>query len=189
MTKSNHSETLCQLAKCVRALDDKKAFDLQIIRVADVSSLTDYVVLATATSEPHLRALRNELSKLRKADKVRMIGVDYTEQSGWLVLDAFDFMVHVFLPSVRDAYRMEGLWRNCPQIDAATLLASGTERPAQARAAAPEKKPVRKTPAKKTAKPAAKKVAKKIAKAPAKKIIGKTPRKETGRKKGVAFLR
>lgn len=58
-----HDQTLALLAEIVRALDDKKAIDLRVLRVSAQSSITDYLVLATGTSEPHLRALRVELEQ------------------------------------------------------------------------------------------------------------------------------
>ncbi len=179
-TQSN-SKTIQQLTDFVRALDDKKARDIQVARVGEVSSLTDYVVLATATSEPHLKALSAELAKTAKQAGIR-VGVDYTPTSGWLVVDAFDFMVHVFLPAIRDAFRIDGLWRMAPQIDVPELLGQKRKEPAKPKTpakkaatkkAAPKKVAAKKTPAKKSAKksapktkakPAAKKTAKKTTK-------------------------
>jgi ribosome-associated protein len=112
-----------ELLKLVcKALDEKKAVDLRVLRVNEQSSITDYLVLATGTSDPHLRALRVELEKVIDQAKVRIVGMDTTLGSGWLVIDAFDVMVHVFTPETRDKYALENLWKDAEDIDVAGLL-------------------------------------------------------------------
>jgi ribosome-associated protein len=107
----------------VRALDDKKAEDLRILDVRAQSSITDYLVLATGTSEPHLRALRLELEKALDGARVPIIGVENTEGSGWAVFDAFEVMVHLFTVENRAKYRLELLWKDAIDLPIAKLLA------------------------------------------------------------------
>jgi ribosome-associated protein len=71
--------TLPLLADIVRCLDDKKAGDLRVLKVGAQSSITDYLVLATGTSEPHLRALRVELEKAIDLRKAPIAGMDSGE--------------------------------------------------------------------------------------------------------------
>ena len=106
----------------VRALDEKKACDLQVLDVSALSSITDYLVLATGTSEPHLRALRIELERVLDAEKARILGVDTSKGSGWTVVDAFDVMVHIFTPDNRQKYRLELLWRDAREVELTGLL-------------------------------------------------------------------
>lgn len=112
------------LQSIVQALDAKKAEALQVLDVSQQSSITDYLVLANATSEPHLRALRVELEKVLDAQKVRILGMDATQGSGWTVVDAFDVMVHLFTAENRNKYRMESLWRDATEIAVSKLLKS-----------------------------------------------------------------
>jgi ribosome-associated protein len=107
----------------VHALADKKAEDLRVLEVGSLSSITDYLVLATGTSEPHLRALRIELERVLDEQKARIIGVDTTKGSGWTVVDAFEIMVHLFTPENRDKYRMETLWKDAKEVPLAKLSA------------------------------------------------------------------
>ena len=100
----------------VEALDAKKAEDLRVLDVSKLSSITDYLVLATGTSEPHLRALRIELERVLDDQKARILSVDTTKGSGWTVVDAFEVMVHLFTPENRDKYRMEQLWRDAVEL-------------------------------------------------------------------------
>ncbi len=112
------------LALVVQALDAKKAGDLQVLDVSAVSSITDHLVVATGTSEPHLRALRIELERVLDAEKASILGVDTTKGSGWTVVDAFEVMIHIFTPENREKYRLELLWKDARPVEVATLLAS-----------------------------------------------------------------
>lgn len=106
----------------VAALDAKKVDNLQVLYVGAVSSITDYLVLGTATSEPHLRALRVELEKVIDAEKAKILGIDTGQGSGWTVVDAFDVMVHLFTPENRDKYRLELLWRDAEVVPVGGIL-------------------------------------------------------------------
>jgi len=106
----------------VAALDAKKAGDLRVLDVSKQSSITDYLVLATGGSEPHLRALRIELERVLDGEKARILGVDTSKGSGWTVVDAFEIMIHLFTPENRDKYRMELLWRDATEISLPKLL-------------------------------------------------------------------
>jgi ribosome-associated protein len=116
------SPTLAILKSVVLALDAKKAEDLRVLDVSKQSSITDYLVLANGNSEPHLRALRIELEKVLDEQKVRILGMDTTRGSGWMVIDAFEVMVHLFTTENRDKYRMELLWKDATEVPLARLL-------------------------------------------------------------------
>jgi ribosome-associated protein len=119
---------LPRLLKLVaRALDDKKVEDLRVFDVRAQSSITDFLVLATGTSEPHLRALRTELERVLDEARVPIIGVENTEGSGWAVFDAFDVMVHLFTAENRGKYRLEMLWKDAPDVPVTALLAARTQ--------------------------------------------------------------
>ena len=98
------------------ALADKKAEDLRVLDVSKVSSITDYLVLATGNSEPHLRALRIELERVLDLSKTAVLGVDTSKGSGWTVVDAFEVMIHLFSPENRGKYRMETLWKDAMEV-------------------------------------------------------------------------
>lgn len=110
------------LKQIAQALDAKKAEDLRVLDVSRLSSITDYLVLASGTSEPHLRALRIEVERVLDEQQARILAVDTTKGSGWTVLDAFEVMVHLFTPENRDKYRMELLWRDAIELPVAKFL-------------------------------------------------------------------
>jgi ribosome-associated protein len=112
-----------QLVKlCCRALDEKKAGDLQVLDVSAQSSITDYLVLATGTSEPHLRALRVELEKAIDSSQNRIVGMETAQESGWIVVDIFDVMVHIFTAESRAKYGLENLWKDAVVVSVPKLL-------------------------------------------------------------------
>ena len=108
--------TLEVVKVCVKALDDKKADCLKVLDVRGKSPITNYFIIATATSEPHLRALAGELEKTVKELGIKAVGRDYNTSSGWVVVDAFDFMAHIFLPEQRNMYGIESLWKDAQEL-------------------------------------------------------------------------
>ena len=88
--KGKTQEVLRLVKLCCQALDAKKAIDLRVLDVSAQSSITDYLVLATGTSEPHLRALRVELEKAIDSSPHRILGMETAQESGWVVVDVFD---------------------------------------------------------------------------------------------------
>ncbi|MGA2051731.1 MAG: ribosome silencing factor [Opitutales bacterium] len=105
------------LQRCCQALDDKKAAHLRVLDVSGQSSITNYLVIATATSSPHLKALRQAVQDTLKEVHAPVAGVEFGDDSGWLVVDAFEFMFHLFLPAQRDHYRLESLWKDARLLD------------------------------------------------------------------------
>src|SRR5258705_1950295 len=114
LTKEMDSKKLA--LECRELADNRKAEEIVVLDVADLSSIADYFVIASGTSEPHLRAISDEITeKLREQHGVRPRAVDGTLQAGWLVLDYFDVIVHVMRADVRQHYDLEGLWGDAPR--------------------------------------------------------------------------
>lgn len=122
-TASKNKPSIRLLKLIVTALDGKKAEDLRVLDVSKQSSITDYLVLATGSSEPHLRALRIELERVLDEEKARILGVDTSKGSGWTVVDAFEIMIHIFTPENREKYRMDLLWKDAAEVKLTRVLA------------------------------------------------------------------
>ena len=104
---------------CRELADNKKAEDIAILDVRELSSVTDYFVVASGTSEPHLRAIVDEIiDKLRDDHQLRAKAVDGTFHAAWVVLDYFDVVVHVMRTDIREKYDLETLWGDAPRIKA-----------------------------------------------------------------------
>ena len=102
---------------CRTLADNKKAEDIEILDLRELSSVTDYFVIASGTSEPHLRAIVDEISdKLREEDDLRPRAVDGTLQANWVVLDYFDVIIHVMRQDMRERYDLETLWGDAPRL-------------------------------------------------------------------------
>lgn len=159
--KAKKTATLELIKNCCRALDDKKADDLRVLDVHEQSSITDYLLVATGTSEPHLRALRVEIEKVLDKANAVIVGMDAEQFSGWMVIDAFDVMIHLFLPESRETYGLENLWKDGQELSVAELLAPPKKVVKKKAAPAVKKKTAvkKKVVVKKTAAPAKKKAA------------------------------
>lgn len=105
------------IQQCVHALDQKKAERLRVLHVGDISSITDYLIIATGTSNPHLKALGQAVVDCLEESGVESVVSGTGDQSGWVVVDAFDFMVHIFTGEVRDFFNLEGLWKDGTLIE------------------------------------------------------------------------
>ena len=102
---------------CRELADNKKAENIVILDVRELSSVTDYFVIAAGTSEPHLRAIVDEITdRLRDDFSRRPKAIDGTFHAAWVVLDYFDVIVHVMRPEVRERYDLETLWGDAPRV-------------------------------------------------------------------------
>jgi ribosome-associated protein len=100
---------------CLESLLEKKARNIVIVDVKGYSTITDYYLIATGESSPQLRAMANSARLAIKGGNNPPGVVDGEPDSGWVVMDAFEFVVHLFLPDVRDNYALELLWRDRPR--------------------------------------------------------------------------
>lgn len=104
-------------ALCRELADNKKAENIVVLDVKELSSICDYFVIASGTSEPHLRAISDEIvDKLRDDHELRPRAVDGNLHTAWLVLDYFDVIVHVMRHDVRERYDLETLWGDAPRL-------------------------------------------------------------------------
>ena len=109
------SKKLAQL--CREFADNKKAENIVILDVRKLSSVTDYFVITSGTSAPHLRAIVDEITdELREKHGVRPRAVDGTIHAAWVVLDYFDVIVHVMRRDMREYYDLDGLWGDAKQV-------------------------------------------------------------------------
>ena len=109
------SKKLAQL--CRDCADNKKAENIVILDVRRLSSVTDYFVIVSGTSEPHLRAIVDEITdQLREEHGLRPVRMDGTIHGAWVVLDYFDVIVHVMRQDARDRYDLESLWGDAKRV-------------------------------------------------------------------------
>lgn len=102
---------------CRKLAENKKAEDIVVLDVRKLSSVTDYFVICSGTSEPHLRAIVGELEdQLLKEHGIKARAEEGTVGGRWVVMDFFDVIVHIMHPDVRKQYDLEGLWSDAPAV-------------------------------------------------------------------------
>lgn len=111
-----------KLNAIVKALDSKKAENIQAINIHDLTILADYFVIANGTSTTHTKALADEVDF-----RLGELGVQPTRTEGyagatWIVLDYGDIVVHVFYRETREFYSLERLWSDGELVDIAEIL-------------------------------------------------------------------
>lgn len=107
-----------ELAKTIaKALDSKKALDIKLLRVHDLTVLTDYFVIASGTSNTHVGSLADEVQfKLSQLD-IKPTRVEGAGTRDWILLDYGSVVVHVFYPEARDYYALERLWADGEPVE------------------------------------------------------------------------
>ena len=110
--------TVAELAqKAAAILLDRKANDVVLLSLKGVSDMTDYFLIASGTSDTHVRALGNAVLEDMKKDAGQMANHSEGLQQGrWVLLDYVDFVVHVFHPTLRNFYQIERLWADAQVI-------------------------------------------------------------------------
>ena len=97
-------------------LDDNKATDIVILDLRGLSDATDYFVLASGSSDTHVRALTEHVFEAMQGVNRRTHHAEGLRAGRWALLDYFDFVVHVFHPTLRDFYQLERLWIDAPEV-------------------------------------------------------------------------
>ena len=110
------------LQRALKTLDEKKGQDLKVIRVADVTTLANYFVLATGTSSTQVRTLADETERRLKAAGVVPRRTDGYRGSDWIVLDYIDVVIHIFYKETREFYDLERLWQDGEELDVAAFI-------------------------------------------------------------------
>jgi ribosome-associated protein len=115
---------------CARAADDIQAEDIRILDLRGLSSLTDFMVVCSGSSMPHLKAISREVSK-GVSDRVGQspFQTEGKAVTRWVVLDYFDVMVHVLHEEMREHYALEGLWGDAKEVSWAEEATSAAEAP------------------------------------------------------------
>ena len=110
-------ETIELGKKICQMLDEKKGMDIAFIDVQEVSGVTDYFVVVTGSSPPHLKALFTDLQHRLKQEKIHCYRRAGDPESEWLVLDYVDVVIHMFSAEARQYYALETLWEGAPRLD------------------------------------------------------------------------
>ncbi len=94
----------------VNQLDESKSHEIKEIEVGHKSSIADFMIIASGTSNRHVKSIATLLVKELKAKKINLIGVEGEDAAEWILIDIGDVVVHVMQPKIRDYYQLEKLW-------------------------------------------------------------------------------
>lgn len=103
------------------ALNGKKARQLKALKIDDLTTLSDYFLIASATSSTHVRALADEVEEKLKEQSVEPHHIE-GKSTGWIVLDYTSVIVHVFTPTEREFYNLDSMWSDAIEINLETIL-------------------------------------------------------------------
>lgn len=105
--------TSLELAKkTAYLLDDKKAIDINLIKIEEITTLADYFVIATGTSNTHVRSLADEVEMKLKEQGFVPMGIEGYRSNSWVLLDYTSVVVHIFTGEGREFYDLDRLWRD-----------------------------------------------------------------------------
>lgn len=106
-----------------KALDKKKADSIKVLKVHDLTVLTDYFVIASGGSTTHVAALADEVEYVLDQQGVKPYHTEGYDTKNWVLLDYSSVIVHVFVPGTRDFYDLEHLWADGEEVDLTEILA------------------------------------------------------------------
>lgn len=102
---------------CARAAEQMQAEDIRVIDIGGVSSLTDFMVICSGTSLPHLKAVMRDVEKdIIEKYQVHTVNAEGDAASRWVVLDYIDVMVHIMHNELRELYSLEDLWAEGKEV-------------------------------------------------------------------------
>ncbi|MGN0550417.1 MAG: ribosome silencing factor [Acutalibacteraceae bacterium] len=105
-----------------KALDSKKGADIKVIKVGDVSILSDYIVIATGRSSTQVKALSEEVEEKLDEAGISVSHIEGHRSNSWVLLDYIDVVVHIFSDEAREYYNLERLWQDGEDIDISDIL-------------------------------------------------------------------
>jgi ribosome-associated protein len=110
------ADTAARVRTAVAAAEDRKAQDLRVLHLGDVSGFSDYFVICSGTNERQVQAIADAVEERLRAERVRPLHVEGYNRAQWVLLDYGDLVVHVFQEQPRSFYALERLWSDAPDL-------------------------------------------------------------------------
>ena len=112
------TDTVQRVREAVAASEDRKALDLKVLHLQQVSDFTDYFVICSGSNERQVQAIADAVQERLRANRVRPLHVEGYNRGQWVLLDYGDLVVHVFQEEPRRFYALERLWGDAPDVTA-----------------------------------------------------------------------
>lgn len=105
-----------------KAISSKKSLNIKLIEIGDISSLADYMVIATGTSSTHVKAIADEVEYQLDEAGISVSHIEGYRSNSWILLDYVDVIVHIFSDEAREFYDLERLWQDGKEIDISDIV-------------------------------------------------------------------
>ena len=96
---------------------DKKAYDLVLLEVSEVTSIADYFIICSGRSDRQVQSIAQGIEQDLGKEGIKPLSVEGQSRGHWVLMDFTDVIVHVFFQPVREFYDLEGLWSHAPRVD------------------------------------------------------------------------
>ena len=105
------------LNRIAQVIFDKKGMNILGLDVRGISTMTDYVIIAEGNVDRHVVAIADAITSALKEDGYKPIHIEGHQSGDWVVIDFLNIMVHLFMPGLREKYRLEDLWKEGQILD------------------------------------------------------------------------
>ncbi|MHB9099041.1 MAG: ribosome silencing factor [Syntrophales bacterium] len=116
MTKKKSPESRARALLCINAALEKKAKDLVILNVKEISAFADYFLICSGTSDRQLRAVAAAIQENLKMAGIAPLGIEGEAAGQWILMDYDDVIIHIFLETARSFYDLERIWSEAPRM-------------------------------------------------------------------------
>ncbi len=114
---SPYQQTLLAFSiEAAKLLQDRHCEDIVLFDVRNICQITDYILIASGTSNRQIKAVADELKEVAQTHDLDRLGIDVDADAAWLVVDFVDVVVHLFDPPTRAHYDLEMLWNDAPRV-------------------------------------------------------------------------
>ncbi len=117
MIRKKEPDSRTRVLRCINAALEKKAKDLVILNVREISAFADYFIICSGTSDRQVRAIAAAIQENLKTADILPLGVEGEAAGQWVLMDYDDVIIHIFLAPVRTFYDLERLWSEAPRMD------------------------------------------------------------------------
>ena len=117
MVRKKEPDSRARALRAVNAALEKKAKDLVVLKVQEISAFADYFIICGGTSDRQVRAIAASIQETLSRADIRPLGVEGDAAGQWILMDYDDVIIHVFLEQVRTFYDLERLWSEAPRMD------------------------------------------------------------------------
>lgn len=106
-----------RLLMCINAILERKAHDIVVLQVTEVSSFADYLIICAATSDRQVQAISNTVQENLKKAGIFPLGIEGERYGQWILMDFDDVIIHIFYEPVRSLYQIERIWTDVPRLE------------------------------------------------------------------------